>query len=999
MHRLLLRRESTNAAIFNLQESARLAKIDFNPFSQGDTVQLRTNGKYTKYCFFLGALLYRLQSVEEACEYFKEAMKSEKFHAAAQGYLGICWARLGPARHSDALHMLQESLNNGSDTLQDTRTVRTTLAALLIDARQNFAGAIEQYSKILEEDAHDSEVLALRGGVFLVSNQYELAVGDFAKCIQLLQCGSGSDHERLNTALYSRARALQCLANYDEAIKDFEAVKGPEMNSPELLGNLASTYEALGQVDQALFVYDKMVQAADKSDATSYASILHRRAALCSVCNHQEQALMDLDTLVTLNPQDVMARHQRGSTLCVKYSGEGGHEADRFLRIALEDFHMVLELNPDHVQARLRRKEVCNILNQTLPDDDAFDEKIKSVEMENQLHIEADLVMDYALKMATDIQSDLKGSQERTFPLFRLRGGKKNVQDRTFWEEEPLTFYCDGRCEIKGQILYLRSSTCIRETFDNGLFCFRMTFVADNRTGVFTLASAKAHERDDVFRYWHRFKDAQSTSDVIGQSPYATPIRLLERVFRLDSKRIAACFHVAQLREQQHQFALAKVTYSSVLEGLLPKHSLAAKAADDWGGKHGNSQVGRECIWTGKMVPPASRHVLGITEPMCRQVPGNHAINQLKSQVFHRLAVMMLEDPSITDSERAKMEVAVWYLRVSVKIDGSQKDAQFKLGGLLLRSDDLEDALRCFRTVTRVAPEFAEAWNNLGVAQDRLGAKDDACKSFQEAMRCKANFQSAICNLSIITLRHSVSSSCMVDATELTKLIANLTESIQHGQDFRGQGTAASQGLAHGLRGLAYQLRDASKRGVQDVRLAMEDYLNAIHCDARNMQGRVGIVCLYLQRQDLGAAYPHLEWLVTHHGARSPLVGDLLLWARKMRMVFEEPIADFLECLRMNPNFQALSLSRANVNIEALSIKEDVLKCIRSEAPANTRHLDALAIPSPDTMQVDGGGAARKDGPHMSAYHYMQMACLSHDQGNFSRALALVFFSMSMRVV
>jgi len=174
-------------------------------------------------------------------------------------------------------------LNNGSDTLQDTRTVPTTLVALLIDARQNFAGAIEQYGKILEDDAHDSEVLlALRGGVFLVSNQLELAVGDFTKCIQLLQCGSGSDHERLNTVLYSRARALQGLANYDEAIKDFEAVKGPEMNSPELLGNLASTYEVLGQVDQAIFVYDKMVEAADKSDATSYASILHRRAALSS---------------------------------------------------------------------------------------------------------------------------------------------------------------------------------------------------------------------------------------------------------------------------------------------------------------------------------------------------------------------------------------------------------------------------------------------------------------------------------------------------------------------------------------------------------------------------------------------------------------------------------------------------------------------------------------------------------------------------------------------
>ena len=83
------------------------------------------------------------------------------------------------------------------------------------------------------------------------------------------------------------------------------------------------------------------------------------------------------------------------------------------------------------------------------------------------------------------------------------------------------------------------------------------------------------------------------------------------------------------------------------------------------------------------------------------------------------------------------------------------------------------------------------------------------------------------------------------------------------------------------------------------------------------LQGRVGIVCIYLQRMDVGAAYPHLEALVKSN-PRSDIVGSLLVWCRKIRLVFEEPVAMFLECVRMNPSFRTLSLSSANVTVGPL---------------------------------------------------------------------------------
>jgi len=304
------------------------------------------------------------------------------------------------------------------------------------------------------------------------------------------------------------------MGKFHDAIKDFESTSGADPhNHEELLSNMASVYEALGEVDKALTTYGKMISSMNKSDGKRYASVLHRRAALYSVCNMHEYILKDLDELVRLNPNDVKARHQRGSTLCAKYSGiniasskEEDVQGVIFLRRALEDFQAVLQLKPDHVQARLRRKEVCNVLNEILEDDESFDENMKLIELEKMEQVESDLVVDYALKMAADVQSDEKGRGEKIFTLLLLRGGRKNAQNHASWEEFPFRVFRNGRCEIMSEIFYLVSSTCSRENFGNGLFCFRMTFSAHSRTGVFILASARSRGRDDVFRYWHRFR-------------------------------------------------------------------------------------------------------------------------------------------------------------------------------------------------------------------------------------------------------------------------------------------------------------------------------------------------------------------------------------------------------------------------------------------------------------------------------------------------------------
>jgi Flp pilus assembly protein TadD len=52
-----------------------------------------------------------------------------------------------------------------------------------------------------------------------------------------------------------------------------------------------------------------------------------------------------------------------------------------------------------------------------------------------------------------------------------------------------------------------------------------------------------------------------------------------------------------------------------------------------------------------------------------------------------------------------------------------------------------------FERAVRIAPAFARGWNNLGVAQVRLGQQADAQQSYRRALELQPSFSSARRNL------------------------------------------------------------------------------------------------------------------------------------------------------------------------------------------------------------------------------------------------------------
>ena len=69
------------------------------------------------------------------------------------------------------------------------------------------------------------------------------------------------------------------------------------------------------------------------------------------------------------------------------------------------------------------------------------------------------------------------------------------------------------------------------------------------------------------------------------------------------------------------------------------------------------------------------------------------------------------------------------------------------IGGYAIRIDDLDEAVRNLELAVVLAPRFAPAWVNLGVARSRLDDEEGAFEAFQSALEVEPGNSSALVNL------------------------------------------------------------------------------------------------------------------------------------------------------------------------------------------------------------------------------------------------------------
>lgn len=72
------------------------------------------------------------------------------------------------------------------------------------------------------------------------------------------------------------------------------------------------------------------------------------------------------------------------------------------------------------------------------------------------------------------------------------------------------------------------------------------------------------------------------------------------------------------------------------------------------------------------------------------------------------------------------------------------------IGGLAIRNDDLEVALRNLEVTTRLAPDWPPGWVNLGVARYRSGDSDGALEAYGAALEVDPDQPSALTNMAYV---------------------------------------------------------------------------------------------------------------------------------------------------------------------------------------------------------------------------------------------------------
>ena len=109
------------------------------------------------------------------------------------------------------------------------------------------------------------------------------------------------------------------------------------------------------------------------------------------------------------------------------------------------------------------------------------------------------------------------------------------------------------------------------------------------------------------------------------------------------------------------------------------------------------------------------------------------------SECRHNLALALIESADVAGAERE--------LRLLLRDQPAYFHASFCLGNLLREHQREREAIEAFRLCLEHAPAFADAWNNLGLAQASAGDLEAAMASYRHALTIDAAFKPSRQNL------------------------------------------------------------------------------------------------------------------------------------------------------------------------------------------------------------------------------------------------------------
>ena len=162
----------------------------------------------------------------EAISFYNTAIEKDPEFFYAYHNRGISYASMGEYKKAITDYELAKELNSSADVLLKSVEARTQL--------MDYKGAIEDYNKILENDANNTEILYGRGRLKFVINDLEGAITDFTQVISLAP--------QNGEAYYYRGVSYAKQKDFNSAKTDLLKAKENKSNIEKSSYNLAKIY-------------------------------------------------------------------------------------------------------------------------------------------------------------------------------------------------------------------------------------------------------------------------------------------------------------------------------------------------------------------------------------------------------------------------------------------------------------------------------------------------------------------------------------------------------------------------------------------------------------------------------------------------------------------------------------------------------------------------------------------------------------------------------------
>ncbi|MBE9070307.1 tetratricopeptide repeat protein, partial [Leptolyngbya cf. ectocarpi LEGE 11479] len=176
------------------------------------------------------------------------------------------------------------------------------------------------------DQTNESIIFAWRGEVHRLINQYENALKDFNRAIQL--------NSSYKWALVNRGRTYRLMERYDEALKDFNHAIELDPEYDRAIANRGRTHRLMERYDKALKDFNRAIELDPEYDWA-----IANRAATYQALENYDEAFADISYAIVLAPNNKWYLQQRAWLQ---------QTPDRYEQ-SIEDFDCLIKLDPGNI--------------------------------------------------------------------------------------------------------------------------------------------------------------------------------------------------------------------------------------------------------------------------------------------------------------------------------------------------------------------------------------------------------------------------------------------------------------------------------------------------------------------------------------------------------------------------------------------------------------------------------------------------------------------------